>query len=41
MNAITDIQDYKTLERAEHIRPDDILNKVTQEILELLAAQKV
>lgn len=40
MNAIPNIQAYKALERAEHIAPDDILNKVTQEILELLDAQE-
>lgn len=39
MNAILNLQDYKALERAEHVLPDDVLNKVTQEILELLEAQ--
>lgn len=39
MNAIPIFQNYKALERAEHIIPDDILNKITQEILELLEAQ--
>jgi adenine phosphoribosyltransferase len=39
MNAIPNLWSYKSLERAEHICSDDILNKVTQEILELLAAQ--
>jgi len=29
---------YKLLERQEHITPDDILNKVTQETIELLCA---
>lgn len=32
------IRQYKALERQEHIRPDDILNKVTQEVIELLQA---
>lgn len=36
MNAIPKLQVYKSLERAEHIAPDDILNKVTQEVIELL-----
>jgi hypothetical protein len=31
---------YKLLERQEHITPDDVLNKVTQETLELLKAIK-
>lgn len=31
---------YKLLERQEHITPDDILNKVTQETIELLQALK-
>jgi len=34
MNAI--LGQYKALERAEHILPDDVLNKVTQEIIELI-----
>jgi len=29
---------YKLLERQEHITPDDVLNKVTQETFELLQA---
>jgi len=29
---------YKLLERQEHITPDDVLNKVTQETIELLQA---
>ena len=40
MNAIPDIKNYQALVRAEHILPDDVLNKVTQEILELLEAQE-
>ena len=40
MNAILNLWDYKALERAEHITPDDVLHKVTQEILELLEAEK-
>jgi hypothetical protein len=32
------LQEYKTRERAEHISTDDILNKVTQETIELLQA---
>lgn len=39
MNTMPNIQAYKALERAEHISPDDILNKITQEVLELLEAQ--
>lgn len=38
MNAITTLWEYKALERREHILPDDILNKITQEVIELLAA---
>lgn len=34
--AETILQSYKDLERQEHIVPDDILNKVTQETIELL-----
>ena len=32
------IDTYKLLERQEHITPDDVLNKVTQETIELLQA---
>jgi adenine phosphoribosyltransferase len=34
------LQEYKARERAEHINIDDILNKVTQEIIELLEGIK-
>lgn len=33
-----DFKIYKTLERQEHITPDDLLNKVSQETIELLQA---
>ena len=41
MNTVTNLQVYKTLEREAHITSDDVLNKVTQEVLELLEAKRL
>lgn len=38
MNTMNTLSEYKALERGEHISSDDILNKTTQEVLELLMA---